>query len=130
MIEVISDTVCADFLVPATVLKMEKGESLWKQPSSDQHENHILYQNSGLPIYPVMTINHYSTHCAVIYQLLNYDLAEKFIQVFLCYNYLKIGYFDYNVFYDCSITILLIQQYTTLNICSNFHFYRFWYFLT
>ena len=102
----------------------ENGErgSLWKRPSSDQRENHILYQNSGLPIYPVMTINHYSTHCVVlcqllnydthcvvICQLLNYDLAEKFIQVFLCYNHLKIGYFDSNVFYDCSITILLIQ---------------------
>ena len=63
--------------------------------------------------YPIMTINHYSTHCVVICQLLNSDLAEKFIEVFLCYNYLKIGYFDSNVFYDCSITILLIQQHTT-----------------
>ena len=42
--EVIGDTVHADFLLPATVLKMEKGESLWKRPLSDQRENHILVE--------------------------------------------------------------------------------------
>ena len=67
VIEVIGNTVRADFLVPATVLKMEEGESLWKRPSSDLRENHILHRNSVLPIYPVMTINHYSTHRVVIY---------------------------------------------------------------
>ena len=79
VIEVIGDTVRVDFLVPPTVLKMEKGGSLWKRPSSDQRENHILHRNSVLPIYPVMTINHCSTRRVVIYQLLNYDLAEKFM---------------------------------------------------
>ena len=59
-----------------------------------------------------MTINRYSTHRVIIYQLLNYDLAEKFSVPLL--NYLKIVYFDYSVFYDCSITILRIQQYTIL----------------
>ena len=62
VIEDIGDTVRADFLGPATVLKMEKGKSLWQRPSSDQREHHILHRNSVLPIYPVMTINHYSTH--------------------------------------------------------------------
>ena len=76
--EITEDTVNADFLTCVTVPKMNVDESLWKRPSYVYTYKYTLHRNSVIPFYPVVTINRFSTHCVIIYQVLNYDLAEKF----------------------------------------------------
>ena len=76
--KITEDTVNADFLTRTTVPKMNVDESLWKRPSYVHTYNYTLHRNSVLPFYPVVTINRFSTHRVIIYQVMNYDLAEKF----------------------------------------------------
>ena len=77
--EVTADSVNIDILVPAKAPNMDMNESLWKRPSLTMNYNYTLHRNSILPFYPVMVINRYSTHRVLIYQVVNFDLAERFI---------------------------------------------------
>ena len=76
-----SNTVNIDILIPATVPSMDGSESLWKRPSlaSCTSFNYTLDRDSILPLHPVMIINKYSTHRVVVYEIVNIDIAEKFI---------------------------------------------------
>ena len=78
---VTSNNVNFDILIPATVPSMEGSGSLWKRPSlaSCRSFNYTLDRESILPLHPVMVINMYSTHRVVIYEIVNFDIAEKFI---------------------------------------------------
>ena len=67
-----------DILVRATIPNMNSDESLWKKPSMSTNSRYKLHRNSVLPFYPLTVINPYSTHRVTIFQLLNYDIAEKF----------------------------------------------------
>ena len=75
---VTGDTVEMDILVPAKVPNMKAEESIWKRPSLSCKSCYKLHRNSVLPFHPVITVNRYSTHRVMVFQLLNYDIAEKF----------------------------------------------------
>ena len=78
--EVSTNNVNIDILVRATVPNMDGSESLWKRPSlANSGCNYTLDRDSILPFHPVMIINKYSTHRVVIYEVLNIDIAEKFV---------------------------------------------------
>ena len=51
------------------------GVTLWKHPSEDQKENHLIHKNSVLPVRPVF--GKYSTHRMIVHELLNSDVIDK-----------------------------------------------------
>ena len=65
-------------LFPTKVPSIATGESLWKRPSLTAKSVYKVHRDSILPFHPVMSINRYSTHRIVIYEVHNYDIAEKF----------------------------------------------------
>ena len=65
-------------LFPTKVPSIATGESLWKRPSLTAKSVYKVHRDSILPFHPVMSINRYSTHRIVIYEVHNYDIAEEF----------------------------------------------------
>ena len=80
MKSVVNEIVNVDILVSATVPNMAQ-ESLWKRPSLDKTFgfNFSVHRNSILPFHPVLTVNRYSTHRVIIYEVMNFDLAQKYL---------------------------------------------------
>ena len=68
----------AMFLEQHELRSANQGESLWKFPSIERNSRDTIKRHSVLPLHPVMIISRYSTRRLVIYEAINFDLAEKF----------------------------------------------------
>ena len=73
------DEVQIKILIRANVGNLNSELCLWKRQSLDAKSGYTVHRSSILPFHPIMCINQrYSTRRVVIYEVMNYDIAENF----------------------------------------------------